>query len=125
MGSLELTPTASHDLRILGEVVDPTQEISYTIANNARTPILHMPYQNQVATTGNFASPLSPHEIAGGPVVRFNVYRFFSGTFIGIFPATIAMTAGKPNENGFLHGNDAGGVELFWSDWDANYWGHD
>ncbi|KAJ5624421.1 hypothetical protein N7510_000730 [Penicillium lagena] len=75
MGPLEPTPTASHDLGILGEVVAPSQELSHTIANNARASILHMPYENQVATTGNFASPLSPHELAAGPVFRFNLYH--------------------------------------------------
>ena len=77
MGPIEPNPhsAASHDLGILGEVVAPSQELSYTIANNARASILHMPYKNQVATTGNFASPLSPHETAAGPVFRFNLYH--------------------------------------------------
>jgi hypothetical protein len=34
-----------------------------------------MLYQDQVATTGNVASPLSPHELAAGPVFLFNVYH--------------------------------------------------
>ncbi|KAJ5180268.1 hypothetical protein N7492_003478 [Penicillium capsulatum] len=77
MGPIEPNPNsaASHDLGILGEVVAPSQELSCTIANNARASILHMPYKNQVATTGNFASPLSPHETAAGPVFRFNLYH--------------------------------------------------
>lgn len=77
MGPIEPNPNsaASHDLGILGEVVAPSQELSYTIANNARASILHMPYKNQVATTGNFASPLSPHETAAGPCFRFNLYH--------------------------------------------------
>lgn len=75
MGPLEPDPQFAHELGIMGEVVAPSQEMSYTIANNARASILHMPYKNQVATTGNFASPLSPHETAAGPVFRFNVYH--------------------------------------------------
>ncbi|KAL4881371.1 beta-N-acetylglucosaminidase [Aspergillus karnatakaensis] len=75
MGPIEPTAIAGHELGILGEVVAPTQDLSYTIANNARASILHMPYKNQVATTGNFASPLSPHETPAGPVFRFNVYH--------------------------------------------------
>lgn len=75
MGPIEPSPNAGHDLGILGEVVAPSQELSYTIANNARASILHMPYKNQVATTGNFASPLSPHETPAGPVFRFNIYH--------------------------------------------------
>ncbi|KAK1148474.1 hypothetical protein N8T08_009479 [Aspergillus melleus] len=56
MGPHEPTQVAGHDLNILGEVVAPSQELSYTIANNARTSILHMPYKDQVATTGNSSS---------------------------------------------------------------------
>ena len=89
MGPLEPTPTAAHELGIMGEVVAPTQDLSYAIANNCRASILHMPYKNQVATTGNFASPLSPHEIPAGPVFRFNVYHLMdleSGEEMNLFP---------------------------------------
>ncbi|KAJ5100569.1 hypothetical protein N7456_006621 [Penicillium angulare] len=93
MGPLEPSPTASHELGIMGEVVAPTQDLSYTIANNCRASILHMPYKNQVATTGNFASPLSPHEIPAGPVFRFNLYHLMdleSGENIELFPISNA-----------------------------------
>lgn len=89
MGPLEPTLTTPHELGIMGEVVAPTQDLSYTIANNCRASILHMPYENQVATTGNFASPLSPHEIAAGPVFRFNVYHLMNlefGENVDLFP---------------------------------------
>lgn len=89
MGPIEPNPVPGHELGILGEVVAPSQELSYTIANNARASILHMPYKNQVATTGNFASPLSPHETAAGPVFRFNVYHLVDlepGEETGLFP---------------------------------------
>ncbi|KAJ5263391.1 hypothetical protein N7478_010996 [Penicillium angulare] len=89
MGPLEPSPTASHELGIMGEVVAPTQDLSYTIANNCRASILHMPYKNQVATTGNFASPLSPHEIPAGPVFRFNLYHLMDLEYsenIELFP---------------------------------------
>lgn len=91
MGPLEPTPVASHELGIMGEVVAPTQDLSYTIANNCRASILHMPYANQVATTGNFASPLSPHEIAAGPVFRFNVYHLMdleANESVTLFPVS-------------------------------------
>ncbi|KAL4949482.1 CoA-transferase family III domain-containing protein [Aspergillus filifer] len=92
MGPIEPTPVASHELGILGEVVAPSQELSYTIANNCRASILHMPYRNQVATTGNFASPLSPHETAAGPVFRFNVYHLVDleqGEETSLFPIKV------------------------------------
>ncbi|CAG8326850.1 unnamed protein product [Penicillium salamii] len=94
MGPIEPTPVAGHDLGILGEVVAPSQELSYTIANNARASILHMPYKNQVATTGNFASPLSPHETAAGPVFRFNIYHLVdleAGEETDLFPISTQM----------------------------------
>ncbi|RAQ67360.1 CAIB/BAIF family enzyme [Aspergillus flavus] len=99
MGPIEPTPVAGHDLGILGEVVAPSQELSYTIANNARASILHMPYKGQVATTGNFASPLSPHETAAGPVFRFNIYHLVdleAGEEIKLFPITTKTIANNP-----------------------------
>ncbi|KAI1495176.1 hypothetical protein F5X96DRAFT_205747 [Biscogniauxia mediterranea] len=75
MGPLESTTSVAHELGIMGEVVAPTQETSYAIANNVRTSLLHMPYAGQLATTGNFASPLSPHEQDAGEVFRFSLYH--------------------------------------------------
>jgi hypothetical protein len=66
---------ASHEIAILGEVVAPTAEMAHTIANNARASILHFAYPGQLATTGNFASPLSPHEQDAGAVFKFSVYH--------------------------------------------------
>ncbi|KAI9928603.1 hypothetical protein MW887_001818 [Aspergillus wentii] len=99
MGPIEPTPVAGHDLGILGEVIAPSQELSYTIANNARASILHIPYKNQVATTGNFASPLSPHETAAGPVFRFNVYHLVNleaDEETNLFPVTINTVTNTP-----------------------------
>ncbi|KAK5735751.1 hypothetical protein LTR17_007923 [Elasticomyces elasticus] len=78
-----------HELGILGEVVAPTREKSHAIANNCRTSILHMPYQDQLATTGNFASPLSPHEQDAGEVFKFSIYHLIDlkpGEEISLFP---------------------------------------
>lgn len=75
MGPLETQMSAVHELGIMGEVVAPTKEQSHAIANNTRTSILHMPYEGQLATTGNFASPLSPHEQDAGEVFKFSVYH--------------------------------------------------
>ncbi|KAJ6077051.1 hypothetical protein N7499_009032 [Penicillium canescens] len=99
MGPIEPTPVAGHELGILGEVVAPSQELSYTIANNARASILHMPYKNQVATTGNFASPLSPHETAAGPVFRFNIYHLVdleSNEETRLFPVNTQIISNQP-----------------------------
>lgn len=99
MGPIEPTPVAGHDLGILGEVVAPTQELSYTIANNARASILHMPYKNQIATTGNFASPLSPHETPAGPVFRFNIYHLVdleNGEETKLFPIAMKEITNSP-----------------------------
>ncbi|KAL2802934.1 CoA-transferase family III domain-containing protein [Aspergillus granulosus] len=99
MGPIEPSPVAGHELGILGEVVAPSQELSYTIANNARASILHMPYTDQVATTGNFASPLSPHETPAGPVFRFNVYHLVNlqkGEEASLFPINVTTIKNEP-----------------------------
>ncbi|GME26884.1 uncharacterized protein EJ05DRAFT_387571 [Neofusicoccum parvum] len=91
MGPLEPENVAHHELGIMGEVVAETQERSRTIANNVRTSLLHMPYEGQLATTGNFASPLSPHEQAAGGVFKFSVYHLIDlnkGEEFSIFPVT-------------------------------------
>lgn len=91
MGPLEpsLSAAPAHELGILGEVVAPTKEKSFAIANNVRATILHMPYKGQMATAGNFASPLSPHEQDAGDVFRWNVYHLLdlqAGEERTIFP---------------------------------------
>jgi hypothetical protein len=77
MGPLEPNKDSAnpHEIAILGEVVAPTSEMSHTIANNARASILHFAYPDQVATTGNLASPLSPHEQDAGAVFKFSLYH--------------------------------------------------
>ena len=101
MGPLEPTPVAGHELGIMGEVVAPTQELSHTIANNARATILHFAYPGQVATTGNFASPLSPHETEAGPVFKFSLYHLVdleSGEEASLFPVSFhdVAASGSP-----------------------------
>ncbi|KAL0260309.1 hypothetical protein SLS55_003995 [Diplodia seriata] len=91
MGPLEPESLTHHELGIMGEVVAETQERSHTIANNVRTSLLHMPYDGQLATTGNFASPLSPHEQAAGGVFKFSVYHLIDldkGEELSLFPIT-------------------------------------
>lgn len=75
MGPLEPTPVPSHEVGVLGEVVAPTAAKAMAICNSARVSCLHLPYPGILATTGNFASPLSPHEQDAGEVFRFSLYH--------------------------------------------------
>ncbi|KAL2882105.1 hypothetical protein SGCOL_002367 [Colletotrichum sp. CLE4] len=89
MGPLEPVQGRPHEIAVLGEVVAPTSELSQTIANNVRASILHFAYPDQVATTGNFASPLSPHEQDAGAVFKFSLYHLVDldgGEESSIFP---------------------------------------
>ncbi|KAF7530159.1 hypothetical protein G7054_g9652 [Neopestalotiopsis clavispora] len=94
MGPLETQHLAGdshqpHEIGIMGEVVAPDKDKSHAIANNVRTSILHFPYDGQLATTGNFASPLSPHEQDAGEVFKFSVYHLIDlekGEETSLFP---------------------------------------
>lgn len=89
MGPLEPAQASPHEIAVLGEVIAPTSELSHTIANNVRASILHFAYPDQVATTGNFASPLSPHEQDAGAVFKFSLYHLVDldeGEEFSIFP---------------------------------------
>ena len=100
MGPFETTQAPAHEIAVLGEVVAPTQELSHTIANNARASILHFSYPGQMATTGNFASPLSPHEQEAGAVFKFSVYHLVdlqAGEEMSLFPIRIySLKSDKP-----------------------------
>lgn len=92
MGPLEPDMSVGHEIGVMGEVLAPTQELSYTIANNIRATILHQAYDGQLATTGNFASPLSPHEQEAGPVFKFSLYHLLdleAGEEVSLFPITM------------------------------------
>lgn len=91
MGPLEPVQATPHEIAVLGEVVAPTQELLHTIANNVRASILHFAYPGQMATTGNFASPLSPHEQEAGAVFKFSLYHLVNlepGEEVSFFPIT-------------------------------------
>ncbi|OAA58434.1 CAIB/BAIF family enzyme [Niveomyces insectorum RCEF 264] len=100
MGPLEPTPAPGHEIAVMGEVVAPTKALSFAIANNVRTSILHFPYAGQLATTGNFASPLSPQEQDAGEVFKFSVYHLIDlqpGEEASLFPIAVRSVAGdKP-----------------------------
>lgn len=92
MGPLETqTAGSAHEIAILGEVVAPTQELAATIANTTRICLLHAPYPGQMATTGNFASPLTPQEQEVGPVFKFSLYHLVDleeSEQISLFPVS-------------------------------------
>ncbi|KAH8672427.1 hypothetical protein BGZ61DRAFT_362426 [Ilyonectria robusta] len=98
MGPLEATSSDVHEIGVMGEVVAQTREKSYAIANNVRTSLLHMPYEGQLATTGNFASPLSPHEQDAGEVFKFSLYHLIDleqGQETSLFPVTHLQVQGE------------------------------
>ena len=97
MGPLETNESISHEIGVMGEVLAETPELSHAIANNVRTSILHMPYEGQLATTGNFASPLSPHEQSAGACFKFSLYHLIDlnpGEELTLFPISV-----RPIEN--------------------------
>ncbi|KAF2160103.1 hypothetical protein M409DRAFT_70640 [Zasmidium cellare ATCC 36951] len=92
MGPLEPDMSVGHEIGVFGEVLASTQELSHTIANNVRATVLHLSYDGQLATTGNFASPLSPHEQEAGPVFKFSLYHLVdleAGEEVSLFPITM------------------------------------
>ncbi|KAM5354130.1 hypothetical protein ACJ41O_000780 [Fusarium nematophilum] len=101
MGPLEPEVARPHEIAVLGEVVAPTAETSHTIANNVRASILHFAYPGQMATTGNFASPLSPHEQDAGAVFKFSLYHLVDldvGEEVTLFPITYhTVTSSTPS----------------------------
>lgn len=118
MGPLESDMSVGHEIGVLGEVVAKTQELSHTIANNARASILHMPYKGQMATTGNFASPLSPHEQEAGAVFKFSLYHLVDlkpGEELTLFPISHreigSPTAGRVADKVFISDADIKNLE--------------
>ncbi|KAF4809115.1 hypothetical protein CGCSCA5_v011778 [Colletotrichum siamense] len=75
MGPLEPNSEPAHEVGVLGEVVAPTAAKAMAICNSARVSCLHLYYPGILATTGNFASPLSPHEQDAGAVLKFSLYH--------------------------------------------------
>ncbi|MCO5613611.1 hypothetical protein L7F22_067888 [Adiantum nelumboides] len=99
MGPLETFKGAQpHELGVMGEVVAPTQELADSIASAARTSCLHMPYEGQLATTGNFASPLTPLDQPIGPVFKFSIYHLIPCNDPSSWPVTITNVGVRENE---------------------------
>ncbi|OAL33184.1 hypothetical protein AYO20_07501 [Fonsecaea nubica] len=77
MGPLDpdATTAVPHEIGVLGEVIAATQNEADAVAGYARVMVLHGEYPGQLATAGNFASPLTPLEQSVGPVYKFSVYH--------------------------------------------------
>ncbi|EXJ66647.1 uncharacterized protein A1O5_10318 [Cladophialophora psammophila CBS 110553] len=99
MGPLEPATTIPHEIGVLGEVVAETQEDADAIAGLARVMVLHAEYPGQLATAGNFASPLTPLEQSVGPVYKFSVYHLMDVEDpLSFFPIE-SFFIGSPNDN--------------------------
>ena len=95
MGDMEpLKDVVPHEVGILGEVTAITQSLADAIASDARITVLHMPYENQLATAGNFAIPLNPPENPIGPVCRFSIHHLMEvSSPVELFPYNIVEVA--------------------------------
>lgn len=116
MGELEPTPVAGHEIGVLAEVSAPTQEMAGSIAGFARTMCLHCSYEGQIATAGNFASPLTPLEQQAGPVYKFSLYHLMDvDDPTSLFPYKIMDIVGQMNDvkNATKGTNGANGVNKF------------
>lgn len=75
MGELEPTPTPSHEVGLVIDVVAATQEQANTICSFCRSTLLHFGYNGRVSTAGNLALPYSPSDIKAGEVYEFSVHH--------------------------------------------------
>ena len=66
---------ASHELGVLVDVVGRTQEIASAVLAIARTNTLHVDFPGRLCKEGNMAFPMSPSDMACGPVYRFSVFH--------------------------------------------------
>lgn len=89
MGDLEPETSTPFELGVLAEVTALTAEKAKSIASLARIGMLHLPYDGQIATAGNFALPLNPMEASIGPVSRFTVYHVADASGLPPFPVDI------------------------------------
>ena len=95
MGNLETEKNhVPLEVGILGEVTAATQELANAICGHARIGMLHLPYDGQMASGGNFAIPLNPPENPIGPVCRFSIYHLMDvDSPLSLFPFHIEEIA--------------------------------
>jgi len=75
MGPLETESFHGHELGLLIEAIAPAQEQASSICLFVHAFILHCGFPGRRSTAGNLAFPLSPQDIAAGPVHRFSIYH--------------------------------------------------
>ncbi len=75
MSKWEPVKDIPHEIGLLCEVTAPEQEFAAMICSETRVAMLHGPYQGQLATGGNLASPLTPLECDLGAVYKWSVYH--------------------------------------------------
>jgi hypothetical protein len=76
MGNLEtVTQIGGHELGLVIEAVDHSQEAAHAVAHFISGTLLHASYPGQFNTAGNLAFPYSPSEIDAGPVYEFSAYH--------------------------------------------------
>jgi hypothetical protein len=74
MGSLEPDRTeVPKEVGIVFEVTAPTQQLSTTIAELSRQPLLHYPIAEWSGATTSFACLHNPAHVERGAVYQFNV----------------------------------------------------
>ncbi|KAF2103748.1 hypothetical protein NA57DRAFT_62618 [Rhizodiscina lignyota] len=108
MGPLEPAQVTTHELGVLGEVLAQSQEEADAIAAYARVTCLHIPYDGQVATGGNLASPLTPLETSLGPVYKFTIYHVMDiDDPVSWFPIEkLVVGSRKDQTNGHTNGTN-------------------
>lgn len=60
---------------LCGEAKASTQAQANQVVSMARIVCVHGPYPHQLATSGNFAMPFPPYDIALGQISEFNIYH--------------------------------------------------
>ena len=76
MGRLEPDTTSiPKEVGICVQVRAATQAQANQVVNITRIHFVHAPYQNQLATAGNFAWPFTPCDIPMGPLSEFCIYH--------------------------------------------------
>ncbi|KAF2158372.1 hypothetical protein M409DRAFT_61715 [Zasmidium cellare ATCC 36951] len=99
MGPLESASNSAYEIGVLGEVVAKSQDLADAIAGFSRTALLHGSYEDQLATGGNIASPLTPLEVSLGAVFYFSLYHLMRiENPTALFPIrTMQIGPGKSN----------------------------
>ncbi|EXJ91695.1 hypothetical protein A1O3_00245 [Capronia epimyces CBS 606.96] len=81
---------------ITGEARADTQDKATHVINAARIACMHIPYQGQVATSGNFAMSCAPFDIPMGKVCEFCIYHLMPvADPVELFPRQLVKVQGS------------------------------